>query len=100
MCWFEGHSHFSSVVLCFPLVTNVAFIAFTIACVAHLRITKVSSGALFYITWSYISLEYVLDTFIQLSTPFCQSRHVCRNLYCNVSFQLSHLEICVTLLLF
>lgn len=88
---------------CFPLVASVAFVVFTLACVTRLRITKLSSRTLLCIIWNYISLKYVLDTFLQLSTPFGHNRHFCHNLCCkfhNVSFHLSHLEISVTLLSF
>lgn len=103
MCYFQGRSHFSSVILCFPHVVGASIVVFTPTCVTPLHIIKVNFGTHFYTIWSYISLEYVLDTFLHIGAPFGHSRYnFCNFCYkcCNVSFQMSHLEIGVSLLLF
>lgn len=85
------------------MFSSCHFVVFTPTCATPFRITKVNFGTPFYITRSYISLEYVLDTFLHINAHFGHIRHSCHNLCSkchNVSFQQSRLEIGVSWLSF
>lgn len=64
MCLFQVRSHFASVILSLPHVVGVTFVIFTLVCVTPFYITKFSPSAPLGIIWSYISLEYALDTIL------------------------------------
>ena len=110
--------------LMFSLCLTWCFVILLL-CVSHLC-TSPNFYEIFHIRWYYISLifvekiliiflkptfwanlvspslDYIPYSFLQLSVLFGHIRHSCRNLCskcCSVSFQMSHLDISVALLL-